>query len=57
MNERTPWAQLLALAPSPEEFWRMSLREWRALNASPSAAVLGRAAFDALAARFPDEKA
>jgi len=55
MSERTPWARLLASAPSPQQLWRMSLKEWRALNAAPAAAVLGRAAFDALAARFPDK--
>jgi uncharacterized phage protein (TIGR02216 family) len=54
----TPWPQLLRLALQmgigPEAFWRLSLREWRALT-SASGEALGRAAFDELARRFPDE--
>jgi uncharacterized phage protein (TIGR02216 family) len=44
------------LAISPEAFWRLSLREWRALTAAPGAPSLGRPALDALIARFPDEE-
>lgn len=39
---------------APAEFWRLSLKEWRAL-VSPAHETLTRAAFDALARRFPDE--
>lgn len=39
----------------PAEFWRLSVREWRALAAP--APQMGRDAFDALAARFPDQHA
>jgi uncharacterized phage protein (TIGR02216 family) len=45
----------LQLALSPEAFWRLSLAEWRALAETPAGAVLGRAALDALIARFPDD--
>lgn len=56
MTEATPWMALFAQAQtSPDQFWRLSLREWRALMAPPrEAAVLDRAAFDALATQFPD---
>jgi uncharacterized phage protein (TIGR02216 family) len=58
MTERTPWRRLLALSQSlgvaPAQFWRLSLREWRVLVA-PAHESLTRAAFDALARRFPDE--
>lgn len=59
MAERTPWARLLALSQAlniePAAFWRLSLREWRALVA-PAHEGLTRAAFDALSRRFPDEQ-
>jgi uncharacterized phage protein (TIGR02216 family) len=42
-------------ATSPSEFWRLSLREWRAFNAAPGAA-LNRTAFEALTSRYPDER-
>ncbi|MCL4716120.1 MAG: phage tail assembly chaperone [Hyphomonadaceae bacterium] len=58
MAERTPWAGWLAVAielgVAPAAFWRLSLREWRALVA-PTDASLSRAAFEALARRFPDD--
>lgn len=58
-HERTPWPAMLASALlrglAPEAFWRLSLKEWRALI-SPNTDTLSRAAFDALAARHPDEK-
>ncbi|MGD9979865.1 MAG: phage tail assembly chaperone [Hyphomonadaceae bacterium] len=57
MTERTPWPVMLSLARQigiePSAFWRLSLREWRAL-AAPSADALSRAAFADLARRFPD---
>lgn len=56
---KTPWALLLAaglrLGVTPEQFWRLSLREWRALNAPQLGEALSRSAFDALARQFPDE--
>jgi hypothetical protein len=58
MAERTPWRRLLALSQTlgvePGNFWRLSLKEWRAL-VSPADEALTRTAFDALASRFPDE--
>jgi len=54
------WDAALRLAVSlripPEAFWRLSLREWRALTATPAAPVLTRPTLDALIARFPDEE-
>jgi uncharacterized phage protein (TIGR02216 family) len=46
----------LRLSIPPEAFWRLSLVEWRALTEAPTAPVLTRDAFEALAARFPDEE-
>jgi uncharacterized phage protein (TIGR02216 family) len=58
MAEPTPWRALLRtalrLGISPEVFWRLSLKEWRAFSAS-NAESLSRAAFETLTARFPDE--
>lgn len=58
MAERTPWPHLLATALSlglaPESFWRLSIKEWRAL-AAPAADSLTRQAFETLTRRFPDE--
>lgn len=58
MAERTPWPRLLALAHGlgvqPAAFWRLSVREWRAL-AAPIDTTLSRAAFEALARHYPDE--
>jgi len=57
MSERTPWTRMLSvglhLGLAPQAFWRLSLREWRLLNA-PSHQALDRAAFEALAAAHPD---
>jgi len=57
MRERTPWGAWLqasfAFGLPPDLFWRLSLKEWRALTA-PASAHFDRAALDALAARFPD---
>lgn len=59
MVEATPWPTLLAAAQAlglaPAEFWRLSLKEWRALIA-PSGETLSHSAFAALAQRFPDEQ-
>jgi uncharacterized phage protein (TIGR02216 family) len=53
------WAQPLRLAVSlgiaPEAFWRLSLKEWRALTQTPPAPVLTRTDLTALIARYPDE--
>ena len=54
----TPWGEMLRTAAllgvAPEAFWRLSLAEWRALLGA-SAPVPTRAAFEALAALYPDE--
>lgn len=56
----TGWNAALRLAVSlrilPDAFWRLSLREWRALTDAPAAPVLTRPGLDALAARFPDQE-
>lgn len=45
-----------SLGLPPHLFWRLSLREWRALTAPLHRAdAMARAAFDALAQRFPDD--
>ncbi len=53
------WAAPLRLAVrlgiAPEAFWRLSLKEWRALTEAPP--VLSRADLSALIARYPDEAA
>jgi uncharacterized phage protein (TIGR02216 family) len=58
-SKPTPWRVLVATAHSiglrPPEFWRLSLKEWRALIAPAANQSLGRVAFDALARRFPDK--
>ncbi|MEQ1809092.1 MAG: phage tail assembly chaperone [Terricaulis sp.] len=61
MTSATPWRAMLAaareLAIAPNQFWRLSLREWRAITALRSAAEsMPRAAFERLAQNFPDEK-
>ena len=55
----TPWAEMLRTAArlgvGPEAFWRLSLREWRMLvEASASAAPLGRAALERMMEGWPD---
>jgi uncharacterized phage protein (TIGR02216 family) len=54
------WAAPLRLALSlglpPEAFWRLSLKEWRALTEAPSTPALNRAALRDLIARYPDEE-
>jgi uncharacterized phage protein (TIGR02216 family) len=42
-----------ALALPPEQFWRLSLREWRALN-HRGESPMTKQEFVALAARYPD---
>ena len=62
--EPFPWRQAMAiglgaLRLSPQEFWRMTPREFaaalRGLYGEP-APPLDRATLDALAARFPDRR-
>jgi len=52
------WHEILrrgmALGLFPSELWRLSVAEWRALNGEGGG--LKRAAFEALAARFPDKE-
>jgi len=38
----------------PEAFWRLSLKEWRALTEGEAAGALDRAALEARARVFPD---
>ena len=38
----------------PEAFWRLSLREWRALTQEEPGPAMGRTAFERLAAAWPD---
>lgn len=56
----SPWPEALRLALQlglpPDAFWRLSLREWRALTAAPAAPVLTRPGLDALLARYPDQE-
>jgi len=58
MNE-PGWAALLGaalrLGVAPPAFWRLSLKEWRALAAPAAPAALDRAGFEALAQLYPDE--
>lgn len=59
MAKPTPWAALLAramgLGVHPGVFWQLSLKEWRAI-AMPHVEGLSRAAFEALACKFPDRE-
>ena len=52
------WALILrtglALGLVPEQVWRLSLLEWRALIASGGQAPLDQAGLEALRTRFPD---
>jgi uncharacterized phage protein (TIGR02216 family) len=55
------WAPLLRQAAlrlglPPAAFWRLSLKEWRALAGPAAAPPLDRAALDALIAAFPDDR-
>lgn len=56
MMQRTPWAQWIRAAArmgvSPEAFWRLSLKEWRALTTLGAAAnAMTRTTLDELMAR------
>ncbi|MEQ1707277.1 MAG: phage tail assembly chaperone [Terricaulis sp.] len=57
--EATPWPAMLAVAlrlgVPPSCFWRLSLKEWRALIAPIGDDTLSRAGFAALAQHFPDD--
>jgi uncharacterized phage protein (TIGR02216 family) len=46
----------LRLGLTPDPFWRLSLREWRALTEAPATPVLSRAGLTDLIARYPDEE-
>ncbi len=48
-------AAALRCGVTPAYFWRLSLREWRALAAPVGEDTLTRAAFTALARKFPDD--
>ncbi len=54
-----PWRDMLVEAARigvlPEAFWRLSLKEWRMLTEPVGGAALGRAGFEVLAERWPDE--
>jgi len=54
------WGDMLRLAARvgipPVAFWRLSLKEWRMLTASPAVAgPMGRAAFERLREAWPDD--
>ena len=56
---RTPWAAMMRTAAmlgvGPEEFWRLSLREWRMLTERPAGpAPMGRTDFERMAEAWPD---
>ena len=57
MAEPTPWRDMLRLAftlgIAPELFWRLSVREWRALIA-PAEQALSRSSLAALMQLYPD---
>ncbi len=44
----------LQLGVAPAAFWRLSVKEWRALVQPAAPTTLTRAAFEDLARRFPD---
>ncbi len=48
-------AAALRLGVTPAHFWRLSLKEWRALIAPVGEGALTRAAFSALAQMHPDD--
>jgi uncharacterized phage protein (TIGR02216 family) len=59
MADPIPWGlwlrAALTIGVPPHRFWRLSLREWRALTAASAAEAMPRAAFEGLMARFPDD--
>lgn len=46
----------LRVGISPNAFWRLSLKEWRAMNSNADTPALARMDLDALIARFPDDQ-
>lgn len=54
----TPWPAMLRLAVTlnipPEAFWRLSLKEWRALTGEGGVGVLTRKGLEALTRAYPD---
>lgn len=56
--ERTPWAPMLAVAAltgvPPAAFWRLSVKEWRALTSRPHSEALQRSELNALMQTYPD---
>lgn len=57
MSWAAPLRLALSLGLPPEAFWRLSLKEWRALTeAPPAASSLNRAGLHDLIARYPDEE-
>ncbi|WP_454714502.1 phage tail assembly chaperone [Caulobacter segnis] len=56
MSWGAPLRLALSLGLPPEAFWRLSLREWRALTEAPPTPVLTRTDLRALIARYPDEE-
>lgn len=58
----TPWPAMLRLAIGawhipPDAFWRLSLKEWRALtDDAPVAVTLDRTDLAALIALYPDTR-
>lgn len=53
------WAEMLRAAAlmgiAPAQFWKLSLREWRALT-TPSGPALPREQFDLMMKMRPDER-
>lgn len=59
---RSEWVGMLRFAAlrlgiGPEAFWRLSLREWRALTEDGGPAALGRYELEALLRAYPDRGA
>ena len=52
-NEMLRAAALMGIVPA--QFWKLSLREWRALT-TPSGPALPRTQFDLMMKRRPDER-
>jgi len=40
----------------PDDFWRLSVEEWRWLNEAGASGAPSRAEIEALVAQYPDEK-
>lgn len=57
---RTPWNEMARTAAmlgvGPEEFWRLSLKEWRMLTeAREHTAPIGRGDLERMAEAWPDD--